>query len=97
MPQSNRHATSALTGQTKKRSKEPLMIRDPATHQPVEVAAATTSSTPATTTSRVFATTTITETRPTETTTDSTAINDTNKTQIQTAFRRQFAKLLTGS
>jgi hypothetical protein len=86
MPQQNPYIQQpAPTGQTEKRERKPLMIRDPVSNQPVEVP---TLSTPATTTSTVFAITTITETRPTETTTD------TNKTQIQTDFRHKMANLL---
>jgi len=94
MPQQNPYAQPAPTGQAEKRKKNPLMIVDPVSHQPVEVSTPSISSTPATTTSTVPATTTITETRPTETTTDSIATNDNNKKQIQTDFRHKMANLL---
>ncbi len=89
----------APTGQQQpeKRKKTPLAIIDPVSHKTVELPTQANSSAPTSTNSST--TTTTAETRPTETTTDSIIVNpkptnDTNKTQVQTDFRHQIAKLL---
>jgi len=97
IPQTNPYAQQpAPTGQSEKRQRKPLAIVDPVSHKAVELSTQPPSSSSSTTNPvSSSTTTTTTETRPTEIVTDSTIANDTNKTQKQTDFRHQFAKLLT--
>jgi hypothetical protein len=102
--QTNVYATAPPTGQSEKRARKPIPIVDPVSHKALEISTPNSSSSTSTTNPSSSSTTTTatTEIRPTETTTDSTTINtkpanDTNKTQIQTNFRHQIAKLLTDS
>jgi hypothetical protein len=96
IPQTNPYAQQpAPTGQSEKRQRKPLAIVDPVSHKAVELSTQPPSSSSSTTNPVSSSTTTTTETRPTEIVTDSTIANDTNKTQKQTDFRHQFAKLLT--
>ena len=106
IPQQNPYAAAAAVTQqsltNEKRQKRPLIIKDPVSHQPVDFPSQSpASSTSATTTSSSSSSTiTATETRSAETnTTDSAvsqskSINDTNKTQKQADFRRQFAEII---
>ena len=94
MPQPSTHST------TEKRQRKPLVIVDPVSHKTVDLAP-TPSTTTSTTANPPAASTTAAanENRQAESSTDSAAANvkstsDINKTQKQSEFRYQFAKLL---
>ncbi|CAF0867973.1 unnamed protein product [Adineta ricciae] len=94
MPQPSTHST------TEKRQRKPLVIVDPVSHKTVDLAPTPSTATSTTTNPPVASTMPVTnENRQAESSTDSAAANvkstsDINKTQKQSEFRYQFAKLL---
>lgn len=113
IPQPASYGQTVQATAPEKRQRKPLAIVDPVSHKPVEVSSQSASSsaqpTTATTTtsssssSTVSSTITTSDNRSSETTTTDSSIsstkvaNDTNKTQKQAEFRRQFAEILVDS